>query len=196
MAEAQDALSLGNAYSAVSKLRDLDEAERWFERSLGLRAESDRLGRATSLGSIGSIALRRFDDANTAGETEPVLLKHLNAAERRYQQALELFGADDHENRAITEHQLGNIYNRVGDSRQALRHYQQAIKHDEARGAIYEAGRARYNVALVLADDGQYGNSLLYARAALGNLQQVGPGAAAEADRVRWLIAELEQRNR
>lgn len=39
------------------------------------------------------------------------------------------------------------------------------------------------------------GDALLYARAALDNYLQVGPGAADNADRTQRLIAELEQRS-
>ncbi len=145
---------------------------------------------------LGAVALERFDDARAAGEAEPVLLEHLNAALRYYQQALDLTPADDHEKRAITENQLGLIYRRAGDTGQALRHYQQSIQHDEARGNIYGAGQTRYNIALLLAGVGRTSDALLYARAALDNFQQAGPGAASDADAARQLIADLEQRSR
>jgi hypothetical protein len=89
--EAQVAGSLGNAHVRVPGLRDLDQAEKSFQRSLRLRPDSDRLGRARNLGSLGRIALERFDDALAAGEAEPVLLEHLNSALRNYQQALDSF---------------------------------------------------------------------------------------------------------
>jgi tetratricopeptide (TPR) repeat protein len=79
--------------------------------------------------------------------------------------------------------------------RQALQHYQQSIKHKEARGDIYAAGQTRYNIALLLERYSQIGDALLYARAALDNFQRVGPGAASGAEGSRQLIAFLEQRN-
>jgi tetratricopeptide (TPR) repeat protein len=85
------------------------------------------------------------------------------------------------------------IYHRAGDTGQALPHYQQSLQHEEARGNIYGAGQVRYNIALLLADAGRVGDALLYARAALGNYQQAGPSAAAEAARTERLIAELQQ---
>ena len=103
---------------------------------------------------------------------------------------------DDHETRGVTENELGNIYGRAGQARQALRHYQQAIQHHEIRGNIYAAGRTRQDVAVLLANDGRIGDALQYARAALHNYEQAGPGAADRADRARQLIAELEQHNR
>jgi tetratricopeptide (TPR) repeat protein len=192
-AEAQRAGSLGNAYLTVPGLRDMDEAEHWFRRSLSLRPDSDQLGRARNLQSLGSVAAERFDEDHAAGAAEAVLLTHLNAALRSYQQSLDLTPADDHEQRAITENQLGNIYSRVGDTRQALRHYQQSLHHDEARGNIFGAGQTRYNIALLLADAGRAGDALAYAHAALANYQQAGPGATAQANLAQQLIARLEQ---
>jgi tetratricopeptide (TPR) repeat protein len=192
--EAKAAHSLGNAYLLVSGLRDLDQAGQWYQRSLSLRPEGDRVGRARCHGQLGAVALWRFDDARAAGEAEAVLLEHLNAALHHYQQALDLFPADDHENRAIAENQLGTIYDNAGDTGQALRHYQQSIHHEEARGNIFGAGQTRYNIALLLDDAGRTDDALHYARAALDSYQQAGPGAAQAAEGVRELIAYMEQR--
>ena len=104
--EAEGAGSLGNAYLRVPGLRDLDQAEHWFQRSLSLRLDSDRLGRAQCLSSLGGVAIRRFDDGLVAGEAEPILLQYLNAARRHYLQSLDLTPAGDHEARANREHQL------------------------------------------------------------------------------------------
>ncbi len=193
-AQALDALNLGNAYLTVPGLRDLDQAERPHQHSLSLRPDGERLGRAVSLSALGAVALARFDDALAVGEAESVLLGHLNDALRRYQQALELIPADSHQERGTLEHQLGNIYKRAGDTGQALRHYQQAIQHHEARGDIYGAGQTRYNIALLLDGDGRTGDALHYARAALHDYQQAGPGAASDAADTEQLIADLEQR--
>jgi tetratricopeptide (TPR) repeat protein len=196
VAEAQDAGTLGNVYLGVPGLRDLDQAEKWFQHSLRLRPENDWRGRAESLGALGGTALERFDDAFAAREPQSVLLEHLNVALSSYQQSLELTPADDHNARGRRENQLGSIYRRAGDTRQALRHYQQSIQHHEARDNIYGAGQARYNIAILLEEDGRTGDALHYARAALDNFQQAGPGAADRADLARQLVANLEQSNR
>jgi tetratricopeptide (TPR) repeat protein len=194
--EAEGAGSLGNAYLRVPGLRDLDQAEHWFQRSLSLRLDSDRLGRAQCLSPLGGVAIRRFDDGLVAGEAEPILLQYLNAARRHYLQSLDLTPAGDHEARANREHQLGVIYDRAGDTRQALLHYQQSIQHEEERGNIFGAGQTRFNIAHALADDGRVSDALHYARAALDNYQQAGPGAASDAEQARQFIADLEQRDR
>ena len=188
--------SLGNAYLRVPGLRDLDQAEHWFRHSLSLRPDGDLYGRAACLGSLGMVALERFDDARAAGEAEPVLMEYLNACLHSYQQSLDLTPADDHRTRGITENQFGFALRRAGDTGEALRHYQRAIQHEEARGYIYGAGQTRYNIALLLANDGQTGDALHYARAALDNFQQAGPGAVDDADDARQLIAALEQASR
>jgi tetratricopeptide (TPR) repeat protein len=189
--EAELALNLGNAFLRVPGLRDLDQAEHWYQHSLGLRTDSDRHGREKSIAQLGSVALQRFDDARADAESE-VLLEYLNTALRSYQQSLDLASTDDHEAHGITEGQLGGIYRRAGETGQALRHYQRSIQHKEACGDIYGAGLTRYNIAALLANDGQIGDALHYARAALDNFRQVGPGAASDAAKARRLIADLD----
>ncbi|HLK73303.1 MAG TPA: hypothetical protein VKU77_06605 [Streptosporangiaceae bacterium] len=52
--------------------------------------DTDRHDRASALSCLGTVALERFADARAAGEGEPLLLEHLNAALRSYRQFLEL----------------------------------------------------------------------------------------------------------
>ena len=121
-----------------------------------------------------------------------MLLAHLNTALDRLQQALALFPADDAEDLATVHNQLGAIYREAGDTRQALRHYQQSIAHKEARGDTYGAGRTRFNIALLLEDAGRLADALLYARAALSDFENFGPGAAQLAAQTRDLITRLQ----
>ena len=191
--EANTAGSLGNAYFNVPGLRDLGKAEHWYRHSLSHRADDDRVGRAKTLWGLGIIAYERLLEARAAKAAEPVLVGHLSEALRRFQQALGLIPADDAENLASIYGQLGNIYSQAGDTRQAQRHYQQSIAHDETRGNIYGAGQTRYNIALLLRDAGRPGDALHYARAALHDYERTGPGATQEAAKARELIADLEQ---
>ena len=190
--EAQRAGSLGNAYMELSGLRDLDQAEHWYQHSLRLRPESDRHGRANCLIGLGNVAIARFSEAETAHEAEPVLLEHINAALHSILQSLDLIPADDHGTRGIIENQLGTVFKRAGDTSQALRHYQRSIQHKEARDDIYGAGETRYNIAVLLVGDGRVADALLYTRAALDNFLQVGPGGADRAELAQRLIASLE----
>jgi tetratricopeptide (TPR) repeat protein len=190
--EARLALTLGNTYKDVPGLRDLGQAEHWYQHSLTHRADNDTLGRAKTLASLGILAYGRFDEARDAREPEPVLLAHLNTALDRLQQALALLPPDDAEDLAAVHGQLGNIYRMAGDTRQALRHYQQSIAHEEARGNTYGAGRTRFNIALLLEGDGRRADALLYARAALSDFERVGSGATQQATKTQDLITRLE----
>ena len=191
--EAQIAISLGNAYLRVPRRRDLDKAEHWYQHSLSLRPGSDRHGRALCHGSLGTLAMQRFGDAQAAGQAGPALGEHLSTALRNYQLSLDLTPADDHESRATTEGHLGNLFAQAGDTGEALRHYQRSLKHKEAREDLVGAGLTRYNVAALLGTDGRFADALLYARAAVDNFQQAGPSAADRANLARSLIAQLEQ---
>ena len=66
--EATLANTLGNAYMFIPALRDLGQAEHWYQHSLTQTAESDTLGRAKTLGSLGNLAYEQFDEARDAGE--------------------------------------------------------------------------------------------------------------------------------
>ena len=188
--------SLGNAYREVPAMRDLDQAQRWYQHGLDLTPEPDRVGRAKSLGSLASVAYARFEEARAARHPEPVLLSRLNAALDGYQQALRLLPADDAEDLATVHNQLGLIYREAGDTRRALHHFQQSIKFREARGDIFGAGETRYNIVLLLLADGRPGDALLYARAALHDFECTGPGATQDAADARDLITRLEQATR
>jgi tetratricopeptide (TPR) repeat protein len=192
--EAKLALALGNAYREVPDLRNPDQAEQWYQHALTLRDPADQLGRAICLGSLGSIAVDRFDDSRAAGQPEPILLDHLNTALRHYQQSLDLTPVVDHQTRAVIESHFGGIYHRAGDNRQALLHYQQSIQHKEARDDVYGAGETRFNIAILLGDANRAAEALLYARAALDNFRQTGPGAADKVAIAESLIADLERR--
>ena len=189
------AIGLGNVYLAIPGLEDLDQAEQWFHHSLRVTPGNDRRGQSLILGSLGGIAARRFAEARVAGETGPHVLKYLNAALGSYQQSLSLTPDDDHQKRGGDEHQLGIISAWAGRPSEALKHFQQAIKHHEVCGDIYQAGSTRFNIAVLLAGGGRAADALHYARAALDNFRQYGPGATSEAAKAERIIARLEQQS-
>jgi hypothetical protein len=78
------------------------------------------VGRARSLGSLGNVAYERFWGARDARQPEAVLLGHLQAALDGYQQALDLFPADDAEDLATVHNQIGNVYRETRNTRRAL----------------------------------------------------------------------------
>ncbi|MEW2143528.1 CHAT domain-containing protein [Micromonospora vinacea] len=191
-AEGTVAFNLGHAHLAVPSLRDLDRAEHWYRRHLDLIDEHDRFGRARGIGQLGSVAYGRFRDARAAGQPEPVLLEHLNAAVAAYQEDLNLLPADGNPDRATVHHQLGLIYAEAGDYETALTHLQQSIRLEEkVAGNRYGAGQSRFALAVLFARAGRIGDALLYARAALADFASYGSGAAAHLAEVQQLIAKL-----
>jgi tetratricopeptide (TPR) repeat protein len=186
------ASSLGIAHLRVPELRDLDQAHHWMQRSLDLTPEQDHIHRAVTYSSLANVAYERSLEARAAGARPALLAAHLEQARAGQQQALDLLPDDHHDYRATAHNQLGNIHSDDGDIPRALAHYQQSLHHDEARGDTFGAGRARFNIALLLGKNGRAGDALLYARAALANFQQVGPGAATAAAQTQTLIDMLE----
>jgi tetratricopeptide (TPR) repeat protein len=190
--EAVLAFNLGHAYKNLPALRDLDAAEGWYQRSLALRAEGDRKGRAITVGQLGLVAYERFRDAEQAGESNEALGQHLQTAADYYGQALSLLPPDAVNDLAVTHNQLGVIYNDAGDLERALEHYNQSINYKEMAGNQYGAGQTRFNIAVMLAQNGRAADALLYARAALRNFEPYGQGAAKDIEDTKGLIAWIE----
>ena len=192
-AEGVLAANLGHAYKNLSALRDLDQAEQWYQRDLELLEDHNTLGRARSKIQLGNIAYERYVDASDAKAPEEELIEYLNQAAGAYYQALELIPDDATDDLAITHGALGNVYRSVGQADQALAHYVKAIQYDERQDNRYRAGGIRLYAALALANAGRRDDAILYARAALRDAEAVGPSAAALAGDARKLITAFEQ---
>lgn len=191
-AEAVAAFNLGHAYKDLPALRDLDAAEGWYQRSLDLRAEGDRVGRGKTLGQLGAVEYERFLDGKKANKPQAELIQYLNSAAKFYQQQIDLMPSDALDGLAIPHNQLGNIYNDAGDLERALYHYNQCIHYDELAGNQYGAGQTRRNIAIVLAQNGRPADALLYARAALRNFEPYGDRALDKVEQTKSTIAWIE----
>jgi tetratricopeptide (TPR) repeat protein len=191
--EAISAFNLGHAYMLVPALRNLDQAERWYRRSLELRDKRDRKGRGGCLAQLGQVAYERFKEVRAANlpTSQPVNL--LNSAVQSYHQALDLLPPNAADNLVIVHGQLGNIYGDAGDLDRALHHYRESIRYAEAANNLYEAARYRFNAAITLANAGRFQDALDYAQAALRNYSTFGDRAAAEIQQTQQLIAQIEQ---
>jgi tetratricopeptide (TPR) repeat protein len=187
------AFNLGTAYKDISALRDLDQAERWYQRSLELHEERDRLGRAQCLGQLGLVAYERFKEARATKKPGEELLQHINSALQYYQQALGMFPPNAVGDLAVTHNQLGIIYQNAGDLDRALPHYRESIRYEEIQGNLYGAAQARLGIALALARAGRLADALEYARAALSNFETYGEGASEAIQGTQELIAQIEQ---
>ena len=189
--EAKSAGGIGDAYLEVGDLRDLDKAQHWHQISLDAKPEHDRLGRAISYTRLGSVAFERFRNAEVAGAPKTTLAEHLNSAAAAYGEALNLIPAGHPAHFGAIHYHLGMTYEAAGDQPTALSHYQQFITYEVARGDTYNAGIARYAVALLYANAGNPADAVPYAQAALDDFQTVGAGGAADVVKAKSLISRL-----
>jgi tetratricopeptide (TPR) repeat protein len=192
-AEATAAFNLGHAYLTLPAIRDLAQAERRYRRSLELRDERDRQGRAQCVGQLGLVAYEEFKDAQAANKPEEELLRHLNAAVGFCHQALDLLPPNAVDDLAVAHNQLGIIYHDAGDLDRALSHYRESIRYEEMQGNLYGAAETRRNVALTLAQAGRLADAREYAQAALRNFQTYGDRAVEDIQKTQGLIADIEE---
>ena len=191
--EAICAYNLGNAYEEISALRNLEQAEQWYRRSLELRDERDKLGQAHCLTQLGYVAYKRFKEARTAKKPEKELKSHINDALQYYNKALEMLPLNAVNDLAVVHNQLGLIYRNAGDLDRALSHYRDSIRYKEVAGNLYDAAGTRNNIALALIRSGRFVDALDYANAALRNYETYGEGAMERIQETRNLIAQIEQ---
>ncbi len=197
-AEAIAAFNLGHAYLEITTLRDLDttarldEAERWYQRSLDLRPPNEAQGRAQSTGQLGSVAYARFTAGRAAGVADSELLRHLNAAAQRYRDALALTPTTALPDLAVAHNQLGNIYDATGQNDLARQHYDAAIRYYEQSDGLYGAAGTRYNVAIMYRAQRDLDTALLYAESALRGFQS-SPNAADRVQLAQQLIARIQR---
>ena len=192
-AAATVAYNIGNAYLTLSLLRDLEQAERWYRRSMELRDERDRLGRAKGLMQLGYIAWEHFKDARAADKPEAELGGHLKDAAQYYHKALKILPENDVNDLAVANMMLGTIYGDAGDIDYALPHYRKAIGYREKQGNLYKAARTRFNVAVDLTNAGRLADARDYALAALRNYETYGTRAASEIEKTKQLLADIEE---
>jgi tetratricopeptide (TPR) repeat protein len=176
------ASNLGDAYLEIDDMRDLDEAERWYRKSLDLHSSGDVLGRAASFGQLGQVARERFVEARAAKRPVEELAQHLGEAANIYHQVLKMIPSTAVRELGAIHNQLGIIYSEAGDVDRALHHYQHDIRYCELAGDVFGAGQTRFNVARALCLIYELPKARAYAEAALANFRSFGAGAA---DRIR-----------
>jgi len=187
------AFNLGHAYKDIADLRNLDEAERWYRKSLDLGAPDDGLGHGGCLSQLGLVAYERFNDARTAERPVEELARHLAEAARLSEQALDMTPTTAVTERGVTHNQLGVIYRNAGDIDRALHHYQQSIQYADNAGEIFVAGGRRFNVAVALLLADRLTDARAYAEAALANFRTFGDRAADRIQKTERVIAAIDQ---
>lgn len=183
-AAATCAFTLGTAHKDLPALRDLDQAEHWYRRSLELRATGDRLGQARCHGQLGCLAYERFKETRSP--------THLSSALEEYRTALDLLPSSAVNDLAVTHNQLGNIYRATGDLNRALHHWRESIRYEESAGNLYGAAVSKRNLAATLARVGRFEDALAYAQAALRNYETYGDRAQADLQKTYQLIAKIQ----
>ena len=149
--EAADYYNLGHAYMQISAIRDLDAAEAAYRRSLELRNSNDALGRSKCIEQIGMVHHECFTESRQRGEQEAAL-RHAQAAEQHYRQALALCPPSAITDLSPMHNQLGNLYWEVGQIEPAREHYERDAQICEQTGDRYGAGQTRFNLAIMYRD--------------------------------------------
>ncbi|MFT5322815.1 MAG: tetratricopeptide (TPR) repeat protein, partial [Planctomycetaceae bacterium] len=184
-------LNLGNSCMAVGQTRDLDKAEGYFRRSFDLREDSDNVGQGRCLYHLAEIARERFYDAQRLSRPKDELFAHLNACRKLNLQALEHLPKHAVDDVSHCHRELGTVFGKVGDVDQALTHYREAIRLDEAQGDLFSGGLSRGNIAIDLHQAGRLLDAREYAVAAVSNFEKY-----SDAGKIKWarqLLADIEQ---
>ena len=153
---------------------------------------------------IGRVHHERFNEARERDEPEAILLKHVQAAEAHYLEALQLCPANAITQLGPMHNALGALYQEVGQTELAREHYEQAVQICEQAGDRYRSGQTRYNMALMyrqsaLAQDNpKRRRDLLlrakaFAEAALRDFKTYQGRAAADEAKAQQLIAGIDQ---
>jgi tetratricopeptide (TPR) repeat protein len=193
-AQANSEFNLGDAYIIVPAIRDLDEAEAAYRRSLDLRDAADDLGRSMCLTEIGNVHFKRFVAARERNEPIATLIGQAEAAQEHYLEGLRLCPKDALAVLARTHNCLGALYGNVRQLDSAREHFERAIQYMEKAGSQRGAGHMRFNIALLYFQTAQDADqspqqraNLLraeaYAVAALRDYQGLkGPSTEAEGN--------------
>lgn len=192
------------AYMLIPAIRNLDAAEQAGQRSLDLCDPDDALGRAQCLRQIGLIHHEHLKDAARRKEPVKVLLRHAEAAEKRYLRALQLCAKDAVTELAPLHSSLGNLYVDVGQLDNARKHYELDAQYEEKVGNPFGAGQTRGNIALMYVRASRMENQLsqrrtsllcarAYAEAALRDFQHYQGRAATDEAKTRSLLDDINQ---
>jgi hypothetical protein len=203
-AEAISHFNLGRAYTEVPAIRNLDAAEAAYRRALGLYAPEDKQYQAGAVSQIGMVHHERFTESRQRGEPAETVMKHAQAAEQHYRQALALCPSTALTDIGPFHNALGALYIEVGQTERAREHYEKAAQYFEQTGNRYHAGAVRFNMADMYNQAAERESTpsrqrdLLhraqaYAQAALRDFQHYQGRAADLEDRAQQLLAAIAQ---
>jgi tetratricopeptide (TPR) repeat protein len=178
--EAARCFNLGHAYKNVDAIRDLEESERWYRRSLELRPAHDNLSRAQCFAQLGALALRRLEEAAQSGSSGLELDTQFATAIDFYSQALAATPPEAVDSLAAIHNQLGAVYSHSANHLDlAVEQLREAIWCYEVAGDRYMAGAVRSNLAWSLLHATRFADARDYALSAISILEAC-PIPAAE----------------
>ncbi|WP_295449881.1 hypothetical protein [uncultured Thiodictyon sp.] len=133
-----------------------------------------------------------------------VWLRHAQAAEAQYRQALDLCPAGAIADLGPMHQALGALYGVMGQTESACEHYEQAVHLFEQISDHHGAGTTRFNVALLYLNAAErepaqprrrdlLHRAQAYAQAALRDFRHYQGRAAADEARAQQLIAAIAQ---
>jgi len=197
-------MHLGHAYKDIPAIRDLDAAEAAYKVGFALHQTSDLLGRSQCIGQIGVVQHERYSEARQHDEPSETLLRHAQAAEEHYRQALDLCPTSAIAYLGTAHGLLGSFYRDVGQMEHAREHYEKATQYFEQTADRHNSGKARHNMALmyyvaaVLEETpSRQRDTLLraraYAQAALRDFLHYKGRAAADEAKAQQLIDDIAQ---
>ena len=203
-AEAVAEFNLGHAYKNLPAIRDLDTAEAAYLRSLDLHDTNDALGRSRCTQQIGMVHYERFLEARERKDPPEALLRHAQAAEKHFLDALRLCPKDAFTDLAPIHNGLGALYAEVGQLDNARDHYEQAAQYFEKMGDHLNAGNVRLNIAVMCSQTSQSQSrpsqqrdyllrAQAYAQAALRDYQHYQGRAAKDEANTQALLDEISQ---
>jgi tetratricopeptide (TPR) repeat protein len=204
--------NLGQAYLGLPAIRNLDQAETSFQRSLQLFQREDSIGRADSLRLLGQVAneraLEALDKASRTSEQDQshqlmqeTVLK-LNESISYYEQSLTIlppFATDrlveTYQRLALVMSQ-GRVIDRTIPHEAIISHSREAIRLAEAVNDFHRAAQSRLQIASTLMSVGKpeyLQEALLYANLGLEYLDSLGTSAKDDARHARELVEEIQR---
>ena len=190
----QWAFQMGLEYTDDPSLRNLMRAERWFQRSLELKEEEDRLGKGACCAELGRVSWERFGEARKANRPQVELLRFLNDARQYYLRALENDPTDDWAHLAAHNQALGHICFSLGDLGRALPYYRESIRNHEREGNAAEVAQTQFTLALSLRDANRMAEARKFAEDACANFKKVPDCDPEMVKRAERSLQSIEQK--
>ncbi|OUC16092.1 MAG: hypothetical protein B0A82_03700 [Alkalinema sp. CACIAM 70d] len=204
-------LNLGHAYKDILTIRDLEQAEKCYQRGLELCEKHDQLLRSKLTGQLGKVAFERFQDslvtaqvAETSSgylrfrdtQANPQAIKesfnYFRQAARFLYESLNLLPLDAVRELAVIHTSLVGLHGFIKNIDQAVFHSREAIRYYEVIGESYSTAFPMINIASALERVGRHEEALIYAQTSLRILKPFGNQAISHIQTVQELIEDIE----